>query len=409
MLAIAGIALAGAAWWHGTHGFYAVKIYDALAFHIGIGVFATACAHVAALRFAWPLSDMRLMLFSVALSWAVLEFSLRFMGSGVTYIEERSGFYQSTYVQNLDNPFRIHIHEKEVRMKSPEFDFHRTVNSHGLCDLEFEPKQPGELRIQTYGDSFTEGDGAPYEAAYPTVLRGLLNGSAINADTVVVQNFGISGNDPGFYWNQLKHIGLELKPDVVVMTYGSLDMTNDFFTRGGLKRFHDQHWSALPAPWWEFLYASSYVFRAAAIRAFGVESNQFLTTASQAENRLEALKPEWNEVFDSISQLATTHGFKVLLLKKPERSEIDHHLYQYDLSFFAHHIKHDTAFVHYDLMDYYCSTRQLTIDSTKTYFWKQDGHHNSKGYYLMAQGVEHALKSHFPNYFGSLAVLKENE
>jgi hypothetical protein len=407
VMAIAGLVLAAAAWWHGTHGFSAVQIYDAVAFHIGLGAFIVAVTHIAAPYFQWSLPNTRLLLGSILLSWAVLELSLRVMGSGATYIENRSGFYQSSYVQNLDNPLRIHLHEKTVQMTSPEFDFSRTVNSHGLSDKEFRQKKGGELVVQTYGDSFTEGDGAPYDSTYPTLLRGLLNKGL--ADSVLVQNFGISGNDPGFYWNQLKHIGIRFKPDVVVMTYGSLDMTTDFFTRGGLRRFHGERWSALSAPWWEFLYASSYVFRSVAIGFFSVESNQFLTTPIQSEARLEKLKPEWNEVFDSISQLATTHGFKVLVLKKPERSEINLNVYQYDLSFFATHIKSDSSLVHFDLLDYYRTARKLTVDSTATYYWKYDGHHNSTGYLLMAQGVEFALKSNFPHYFGSLAASNEKE
>jgi len=320
----------------------------------------------------------------------MMEITVRLLGFESTYIEERSGWYQSSYQQNMDDPMRVHRHYKEFWMETPEYRFHRTVNSHGFADEEFRPKQNGALLIQTYGDSFTEGDGAPTDSAYPAILSNVLVQDGWKNTTV--QNFGKSGSDPGFYWRQLKDVGISMQPDVVIMTYGSMDFTADFFTRGGLDRFHDNRWSAFRGPWWEFIYASSHLFRWFARILFSIDESGFLTTPSQQEVRFAALKPRWNAVFDSISTLARAHNFNVLLVKKPERSEIDLGAYQYDFQFFDAYLKHSEGFLHFDLLDYYVNEKQLTRDSTQRYYWVKDGHHNPRGYNLMAEAIAQKLQ-----------------
>ncbi|MCF8257351.1 MAG: SGNH/GDSL hydrolase family protein [Flavobacteriales bacterium] len=341
--------------------------------------------------------NTRVLIGSVCMAWMALELAVRMSGAAQTYPELRSGFYQSSYVMDQDNPLRVNNPFEKLIITAPEYSFPRQVNTHGFSDLEFGVKQPGQLLIQTYGDSFTEGDGAPYDSAYPTILRHILQQNF--SKDILIQNFGIRGNDPGFYWKQLRDIGEAMRPDIVVISYGSYDYTTDFFTRGGLSRFHDGLWSALPAPWWEFIYANSHLVRIILDIAFDVEAHAFLTTPAQREERLRALRPAWNEVFDSIADLARRAEARVLLIKKPERSEIDAGEYEEDLSFFDHYLEKDTFFRHFDLNDYYRSERKLTADSTYRYYWKHDGHHNSKGYELMAQGVHQALIRSFPERF----------
>jgi lysophospholipase L1-like esterase len=397
LLTGAGLFLLLFAYWLGVRQSAVTKPWHSVVFHSGLFLMLAVILDMAARAFRWSIANTRLLTLGICIALSLLEVFMRLSGLSATYTEMRSGFYQSSYPQDLINPMRVHLYQKELVIQAPEYSYPRTVNAHGFSDGEFTHKQPGQLLIQTYGDSFTEGDGAPYDSAYPTILRLKLQQEF--SERIVVQNFGIRGNDPGFYWRQLRDLGLTLRPDIIIINYGSFDFATDMFTRGGLSRFHNDRWSALPAPWWEFVYANSHAFRRLVDVLFGISPYTFLTTPAQQRQRLTELQPQWNEVFDSIAKLAEVSGAELLVVKKPERSEIDNGRYEIDLSFFDEHRGQYSKVKHYDLLDHYLDTRGLMADSTAGYYWKNDGHHNAKGYALMAEGVHEALLTSFPEYF----------
>jgi hypothetical protein len=389
----AGVLLLLLSNWLGARGFAVTYRWHGLVFWAGVlSLLNAGIAFVSHLR-KKDRGSLNTMFISVSICLMFLELAVRIAGFETTYVEKRMGWYQSSYQQNLEDPMRVHRHYQEFLMHTPEYRFHRTVNSHGFADEEFLPKKKGEVLIQTYGDSFTEGDGAPADSSYPALLRGMFIGQG--RSDVKVQNFGFSGNDPGFYWRQLRDVGVLMNPDIVVIAYGSLDMTVDFFTRGGLERFHDTRWSSINGPWWEFIYANSHFSRWVVRVCCGISVRSFLTTPSQQELRLRELEPKWNSVFDSIASLSERHGFQVLLVKKPERSEIDRAVYEYDFSFFDEFLVGGKPFHHLDLLDHYLNDRGLTADSTARYYWVNDGHHNPIGYHLMAGAVFVGLQREF--------------
>lgn len=386
-----GIALLMIAQWLGSRNYAVTYRWHGIVFWPGI-----LCSFYALLAWLFSFLHMdrtrRLVLFvSVSACLIFLEVMVRLTRSECTYTEQRSGWYQSFYQQNMKDPLRVHRNYREFWMETPEYRYHRTVNSHGFADVEFEPKKEGELLIQTYGDSFTEGDGAPADSSYPALLRKMFDEKGLNH--IKVQNFGMSGNDPGFYWRQLRDVGISMKPDIVVITYGSLDFTGDFFTRGGLERFHENGWSSIKGPWWEFIYANSNLFRWLLRISIGIDETSFLTTPSQREKRLQDLQSEWNVTFDSIVALAAREDCRVLLLKKPERSEVRLATYQTDFSFFNKSRERSSAVRHFDLLEHYVSYLGFTEDSVPRYYWTRDGHHNPLGYELMAKAVFYALMS----------------
>lgn len=394
MLLLTGTLLMVLVAWLGSRGYAVTYRWHSVLFHLGLLILLTPVVFGLGALARISASDSKILLISIASCLTFLELVVRLLGTETTYTENRLGWYQSSYQRNMEDPLRVHRHYREFWMETPEYRFHRTVNSHGFADHEFLPKREGEILIQTYGDSFTEGDGAPADSSYPALLRGILTENGMT--NIKVQNFGMSGSDPGFYWRQLHDVGVQMNPDIVVMTYGSLDMTTDFFTRGGLGRFHDTRWSSLPGPWWEFVYANCHLFRWLARTTGGITVQSFLTTPTQSAARLRGLEPKWNEVFDSVAALSNTHRFKVFLVKKPERSEIDQSVYEYDFTFFDRYLANNPVIRHHDLLKFYSKECGLTGDSTARYYWEKDGHHNPVGYHLMATGVFHALKVLLP-------------
>jgi lysophospholipase L1-like esterase len=329
---------------------------------------------------------------SIMATLFIVELFFHFFDFNKTYMEKRSDIYQSAFKDMGSDKIRARGKNQEHKLKSPEFDYARITNSYGFSDFEFTKKNVGsEILIQTYGDSFTEGDGAPFDSSYPALMRSYFD---IKNRNIAIQNFGICGNDPGFYPYQIKDVGLKFKPDILILCYGTGDFLVDFYTRGGLERFNDKGWKGVDGPWWEFIYALNY-FSRQLFHVFGYNYSSFFTSKEEYKNQLKLLENKWVEVFKEIEKITKSNDVKVLLIKKPEKSEIILKEYQYDFAFFDDYILKNRFFKHYDLMNYYIDSAKFDNTNIDLYYWEKDGHHNSKGYQIMAEGVIDALYQNF--------------
>ena len=97
---------------------------------------------------------------------------------------------------------------------APEYDF--VLNSRGFKDLEFKTqKAEGTYRILGLGDSFAFGV-VPYRYNYLTLLEDTLNRGGKKAEVI---NMGIPSVGPKEYLALLVNEGLELKPDMVMVSF----------------------------------------------------------------------------------------------------------------------------------------------------------------------------------------------
>jgi hypothetical protein len=366
-------------YWFGKVGLLFVKWHTHLMLPIIVWFLLSILLGLLSLRKEFQYSLGSIMATLILIEWGLMQ-----SGYNKTYIEKRSGFYQSIYDQKSNDILRVYLPNKDHQLKTPEYDFKRKSNKFGFSDSEFHISNNKPL-IQTYGDSFTEGDGAPSDSTYPSQLYRLLN------QEFEVQNYGICGNDPGFYPNQLKEVGKIFNPSILVLSYCTLDFTTDVMSRGGMERFTSTGLEYTKGPWWEILYATSFISRLF-FHASGIHYNDFFLSKRAKLQRYNLLKSKWNEIFIEIAQIAKENNFKVLLIKKPERSEIDQNKYQFNLSFFDSLIVRTPIFHHFDMLPSY--RKRMKIDSggtTADYYWVKDGHHNPKGYLIMAEIVKEAL------------------
>ena len=335
----------------------------------------------------------------------ITEFFLRMMKINLSYMEIRGGVYRSAYIKYDKNVDWHYLPQSDGYLVAPEYKYARHHNNYGFSDADFNPHTNADtIVIQTYGDSFTEGDGAPADSSYPALLRKMLQRDGYK--NIVVQNFGICGNDPAFCWRQLKDIGAAFKPNIAIIVYGTGDLTTDFFTRGGQERFKGDYYKGFDAPSWEWLYGVSYVARLVANSVFGVDYKNFFLTHDEAANRVENLKPKWNHTFADIASTSCGNNIKVLLIKKPEHSEVDNGKYDEDFKFFDRMKDSISCFKQYDLLPFYKDSFHLNKDNTRPYWWVQDGHHNPTGYAMMAQGIYTGLKQTYPEIFTTLDTTK---
>lgn len=405
LLSLAGVFFT---WYYFQRPFAPVGILDCCFFYGCISISVISSLYLLVVVLQIESAQQKNVLFSICIffvSLFIAETALRVFHINRAYIESRGGKYLSPYPKhNTDTLFIIRAQYPKMNT-TEEFSYPRIPNNVGFRDLDFSPKRDSlQFLIQTFGDSFTEGDGAPADSAYPATLKRLMR-----SDNIVIQNFGIMGSDPAFYWMQMKEIGAKLHPDIAVVMYCSLDLTTDFFTRGGLERFKNGYYSGFDPPIWEWLYGYSYLFRLFANSVFDVSYNNFFLTQTERQKRFSELELKWNETFHAIENIARKHNLKVLLIKKPERSEIDLNGYNYDFTFFEKMADTISVFKRYDLLPFYRDSMGINNTSSANYYWPKDGHHNSTGYAVMAQGVYAGLKHAYPEIFSKLDSAKAKE
>ena len=376
-------------------------VLHSIVFYFSVLLLTTGCSLLVGLLFNFRREfffKVGLFLLSTFLCLFVSEIFLRTNAINQSYMERRSNSYYPVYPRRNSNVDFVIEPSSPPFLNSSEYKFARVRNNFGFRDKDFTlKKDSSSILIQTYGDSFTEGDGAQQDSSYPSMLHTIiLNSSTPN---ISVQNFGVCGSDPGFTFRQLQDIGLTFKPDVAVIAYSSFDLTADFFTRGGLERFKDGFWQSSDGPNWEWLYASSYVARLVANSVFGITHTNFFLSEEQKAKRINYLKPKWNETFQRIAELARNNHIQIMLLKKPERSELDNNEYMCDFSFFENIADTISVFKRFDLLPYYRDSLGITEQNSAQYYWPIDGHHNATGYAAMAKSVGAGLKKFYPQLF----------
>lgn len=335
---------------------------------------------------------------SILLAAVVVEIVLRNTETGKAYVENRANCYLSAYAPKSSNVQRTYAPNTLGYLSSSEFNYPRQRNNLGFSDHDFHPKGGDDvILIQTYGDSFTEGDGAPADSSYPAMLRSLLKSHGMQ--NVRVQNFGICGSDPAFSLIQFEKVGQHLNPDVAIFMYGSGDLLADFIVRGGLERFDGDHWRGYPPPAWEWVYAASYVSRPFFNVLLGKSANNFLLTDNEMTQRVKELQPKWNEVFQRLIRSNSNSNMRLMLIRRPEKTELLSGEYQTDFAFFDVMLDTIPQLAHIDLMPFYQRTLLLHGIDINNLYWPMDGHHNSRGYQLLAEGVFEAVRSSFPELF----------
>ncbi len=144
---------------------------------------------------------------------AIVEVGLRFRAAG-----------EHRYMAS--DPLLHHRLKPNLRTRVSGVEFN--TNSLGLREREItRPKPAGVFRVLMLGDSFTEGAGLPVEATVAKRVESALNGHGCRT-TVEVLNAGVASYSPILEYLQLKHLGLALQPDLVVLNFDMTDVHDDW-------------------------------------------------------------------------------------------------------------------------------------------------------------------------------------
>jgi lysophospholipase L1-like esterase len=324
---------------------------------------------------------------AVVLSLGIVEICLQISGTTKTYLEKVSGFYDSPYTPQDKTYYHTWTPNIPHLLTKPEYSFERPTNSLGFGDKEWDKeKKTNEKRILSIGDSFTEGDGAHFDSSYVSLLRSKL---ALPQDSFSIMNAGVCGSDLFNNYIILKDKLISYKPDIIIQTLATNDITTDILIRGGMERFQKNGTlKYTSAPWWEPLYAISYI------------SRLFFNAAGYNELLLKGeIKPEVaesinNKVIDLLrqySKLCNSNHTQFIIVLRPDRNEIETNKYYYDFEKITHYINSNKSITYIDLLPSYKQYIASEKSKPADYFWCYDGHHNAKGYEMMAQIIADSI------------------
>ena len=316
------------------------------------------------------------------------EVVLRYTCTVCTWGEHNGGSYVSPYQTPPNNSwYHLRAPNTVSSYGEPEFDYELRTNSLGIRDVEHSvDKSPGEFRILGLGDSFTEGQGAPYESSYLKVLERDLNSKQKRVNVRVIVG-GVAGSDPFYCYRLLEDKLLKYKPDIVTLTINQSDVM-DVIARGGNERFlNDGTVKFAEPPADEWLFARSHLYRVFLMVVLGHDWFG-LSPSEHVAKRAEAVE-KLNGIVDEFQRLGAQKNFRLVVILHPDMFELTSARYSFDAEALKQHFA-ENSISYVDLLGYFLK-RVPDRESQEKLYWKEDFHNNEAGYRIFAEGVEEYL------------------
>lgn len=287
------------------------------------------------------------------------------------------------YVLKIDDPLLTNRARYErSKVTTPEFEYTHLYNSLGLRGKDIDGSDSC-YNIVSLGDSYTEGIGTPDDSTWSRLLEiNLKPMRPLSNGYIMVQciNGGLSGSDPFSEYYILEKLLLPYHPKLVFVCINLTDIT-DVIKLGGWERYT----AYKSPPWWGYIYQFSYITRAFMHGVFHV--NWLLLTPEEIKmEEQKAIRLLYECILDNYVPLAKKHDIQLKVVLHPMFEELSDNSFRLSIlsdSLTANHIQvinlFDTIKAVYPPSN--------CIDSLKSIYWLQDGHHNSKGYKLWADMI----------------------
>ena len=328
-------------------------------------------------------NNLRLLLISTMICWIVIEIALSILKINASNCEITGNkTYNSLYFKSENENYPSNY---TYNFPSNEFIFYRRTNSLGICDKEFDfNKADGEYRIIGCGDSFTVGVGVTEDSTWVRLLENTLNGAKKGKFSCI--NGGKAGSDPFFEYMLLKNTLIKYDPDMVILAVNEADL-HDISKRGGDERFQKEgNWSVMSPPDWEWVYASSYLFRFLMIN--GLHFNNFLVNRNEWEKIENQSKEKLYNKLKDFEILAKQEGFHFIVAAFP--AKVDFGNINNPLKDVIMKVQKYSKTNIVDLKDYFMKVEKINQSNIHKFYWTFDGHPRGKGQAAFARGL--ALK-----------------
>ncbi len=262
---------------------------------------------------------------------------------------------------------------------NPEYCHTATVNSQGCNDTEWPRVKSKRWRIACLGDSFTEGLGATPDSTYEKIWQTL-------DTTIEVMNCGIRGSDPCYEFMLLNERIFAYRPDVVVMSVNNSDFS-DLVDRGGFERFKQNGTVASEKrPWWYPVYGCSYIARMVVHNALKLDYS--LLTPHQKALATQKAYADLKTAIDTTAAACRKRSIPLVVNFHPTVQEFTIRKTM-ELDSLMNNL--DTTRIKVIDMHRYFLDSNVDSANAGQYYWPHDGHHNNRGYALMAQGLHHYI------------------
>lgn len=308
------------------------------------------------------------------------ELILRFIGVLKTYNEITNTEYIRKYRVKKDSWFHSWSKNQTIIHQQDEFKYTFRTNDFGHRE-----KLSSEFLIDTssiiicIGDSFTEGDGAPYDSTWVKKLEYNLNNECKKNYTIY--NAGVSGSDVFYNYKMISENLIKLKPQIIIEALNTSDVY-DFIFRGGEERFNEDGTTSYKVgPRWEFFYKNIYLFRAFTL--IFTDFNNELINQKDFNEKSDLAVSKIKKQIEKTHSFCKNNNIKYYLIVHSVPAEIrnnncENELYNLKESYIV------------DIQKDMCSF--FTKNELKNYSWRLNGHYNSKGYFLMGDIIYKKLK-----------------
>lgn len=339
------------------------------------------------------ISAYLLVLFVVIL--ALMEFGLRKTGKYKTQTEKIHGEYISIYDYADNDIYHLYPANWTIVDSQAEFTYAFETNSIGLREREILPDTGDAYRILTIGDSFTHGDGAPYDSTYPRFLKSLLQ-ERYPEKTVEVYNAGMNGSDLFYMFTLLRDKLQTYKPDLVLFLINESE-PYDVIVRGGEERFVAGDTIAINnAPKIESYFERYHLVRFVAREWFGMDETMLTSRAFVEATKAAVTKLHRKQ--DSIKEFCDSLGYKCAFVSHVSPITM-RKSYPHFKDFMANEDKASIVaaeqwkaswllFDRPDMPELNSALAEMTKDSELIdYAWPLNEHFNGRGYELLAKAA----------------------
>ena len=318
-------------------------------------------------------------MFVVLLGMAEMYF--RYNGKYATFNETYGKPYHSLFATDHRSWYHVYEPHQVTSQSLKEYAYSIRANNEGLLDKDFiTTRQPGTIRIMVIGDSFVQGMGAVADSTLPKQLEGILNNHFKNEPAVEVWNCGIGNSDPFFEYRLFADRLLKYQPDYVIEVVNFTDIS-DVILRGGNKRFNpDSSVTYNQPPWFEPLYAKSYLVRRVVHDVLRYNW-QFLRPKQEiaARKNSEVLIAG---VLNDFEKLCSSNHITLLVAFHPGKNEMTE-----NTEYTMEGLIHDCDSLHIRRSDIRACmvSGGFNAEKAKALYWPMDGHCNRFGYQVFAE------------------------
>ncbi len=316
---------------------------------------------------------------------------LRLTGRFATYSESIGQKYSTYY--NAINPswYLLHTPGDTTTPANSDFRYAYSINKYGIRERGFE-KSKGDttIRIFVTGDSFAEGQGAPYDSTWPHLLARKLRGDGVNAEVI---NTGVAGSDPIYNYVLHRDILKGCRADYIIVSINSSDFT-DYLMRGGFERFDkDGTTHFRKGPWYHPIYRGSYFARAVIEKVGGFPFRGVFSTQQDLFANTDSAIVCYNNVVDSFVNLVGPDSTRIIVLLYSTPSDIRFktpETTKFRASFIS--LQQQLAVRNIPCINLWDDIATgLAGKNYLEYSYRNDWHFNPYGYNLMARLVEKKL------------------